>query len=111
MQENIPVKVGLMELLYGSTGVQYVIPAYQRNYTWTANREVKQLMEDISSILSGERTKHFLGIMIYLETSFSAFQRERSVKVLSTRAMCIVHSQNGFELLLLNMGSKKYSRR
>ena len=79
MQENIPVKVGLMELLYGSTGVQYVIPAYQRNYTWTANREVKQLMEDISSILSGERTKHFLGIMIYLETSFSAFQRERSV--------------------------------
>ena len=28
-QENIPIKVGLLELLYGSQG----IPAYQRNYT------------------------------------------------------------------------------
>ena len=35
-QENIPVKVGILELLRGSTGAQFVIPAYQRNYTWTA---------------------------------------------------------------------------
>lgn len=78
-QENIPIKVGLLELLLGSTEVQYVIPAYQRNYTWLANREVKQLMEDLKMVLCGERTKHFLGIMIYLETSLSPFQRERSV--------------------------------
>ena len=30
-QENIPIKVGLLELLYGSQGTQFVIPAYQRN--------------------------------------------------------------------------------
>ena len=78
-QENVPAKVGLLELLYGSQGVQYVVPAYQRNYTWIANREVKQLMEDIKVVLRGERTKHFLGIMIYLETALSPFQRERSV--------------------------------
>lgn len=78
-QENIPIKVGLLELLYGSQGTQFVIPAYQRNYTWVANKEVKQLLEDIKVVLSGEITKHFIGIMIYLETSISAFQRERSV--------------------------------
>lgn len=42
-QENIPIKVGLLELLYGSQGTQFVIPDYQRNYTWMVNREVKQL--------------------------------------------------------------------
>ena len=58
-QENIPMKVGLLELLYGSQGTQFVIPAYQRNYTWTANNEVKQLLDDINVVLRGERTKHF----------------------------------------------------
>ena len=33
-QENIPIKVGLLEFLYGSQGTQFVIPAYQRNCTW-----------------------------------------------------------------------------
>lgn len=78
-QENIPVKVGLLELLLNSLGVQFVIPAYQRNYTWVANKEVKQLFEDIKAVLSGDRDKHFIGIMIYLETNISPFQRERSV--------------------------------
>lgn len=78
-QENIPIKVGLLDLLYQSVGVQYVIPAYQRNYTWVSNKEVKQLLDDLCMVLRGERTKHFLGIMIYLETSLSAFLRERSV--------------------------------
>lgn len=35
-QKNIPIKVGLLELLYGSQGTQFVIPACQRNYTWVA---------------------------------------------------------------------------
>lgn len=79
MQENVPFKAGLLELLRVSEGVQFVIPAYQRNYTWTANKEVKQLLEDVKAVLSGKRNKHFVGIIIYLEKSFSAFRRERSV--------------------------------
>ena len=78
-QENVPIKVGLLELLYGSQGTQFVIPAYQRNYTWLAGKEVKQLLDDIKAVLRGERNKHFIGIMIYLETSVATFQRERSV--------------------------------
>ena len=61
-QENITIKAGWLELLYGSQGTQLVIPAYQRNYTWVANREVKQLLDDIKVVLSGERNKHFAGI-------------------------------------------------
>lgn len=79
MQENVPVKAGLLELLRNSQGKQFTIPAYQRNYTWTAKNEVKQLLDDIQAVLNGERTKHFIGIMIYLETQISPFFSERSV--------------------------------
>ena len=78
-QENIPVKVGILELLRGSSGAQFVIPAYQRNYTWTAKKEVKQLFDDLVAVLNNERSKHFVGIMIYLEKSVSPFHWERSV--------------------------------
>lgn len=77
--ENVPVKVGLLELLKGSMGTQFVIPAYQRNYTWSASKEVYQLFEDLEAVLSGERSKHFIGIMIYLEKAITPFQTERSV--------------------------------
>ena len=79
MQENVPVKAGLLELLCNSQGKQFTIPAYQRNYTWTAKNEVKQLLDDIRAVLNGERTKHFIGIMIYLETQISPFFSEKSV--------------------------------
>lgn len=78
-QENIPIKVGLLKLLFNSQGTQFVIPAYQRNYTWTAQKEVKQLLEDIQVVLRGKRNKHFIGIMIYLEKALTPLLHERSI--------------------------------
>lgn len=37
-----PKRSGLLQLLRTSSGCQFVIPVYQRNYTWAADREVKQ---------------------------------------------------------------------
>lgn len=78
-QENTPVRVGVLQLLYLSQGSQYVIPAYQRNYTWTANKEVRQLFDDLKEVLKGNYKQHFIGIMIYLERSLNPFVRERSI--------------------------------
>jgi len=78
-QENTPVRVGLLDLLYNSQGSQYVIPAYQRNYTWTAAKEVNQLLSDLKEVLKGNYSKHFIGIMIYLEKSLNPFTRERAI--------------------------------
>lgn len=78
-QENTPVRVGVLQLLYLSQGSQYVIPAYQRNYTWTANKEVRQLLDDLKEVLKGNYKQHFIGIMIYLERSLNPFVRERSI--------------------------------
>lgn len=74
-----PRRVGLMELLMTSTGCQFVIPVYQRNYTWVAEREVKQYLNDLSHILSQEYKNHFMGILIYLEKSIDFSTRELSV--------------------------------
>ena len=41
-QENIPIKVGLLELLYGSQGTQFVMSAYQRNYSWVASHKYQR---------------------------------------------------------------------
>ena len=74
-----PRRVGLMNLLMSSTGCQFVIPVYQRNYTWSAEREVKQYLNDLRCVLKQEYKNHFMGILIYLEKSIDFSTRELSV--------------------------------
>lgn len=80
MTEQQPRKSGLLELLRNSVGSQFVIPVYQRNYTWTANKEVKQYFDDLCSVINNPSyDKHFLGIMIYLDTPLGPYSREFSI--------------------------------
>lgn len=74
-----PRRVGLMKLLMSSTGCQFVIPVYQRNYTWRADSEVKQYLSDLQHVLHGEYKNHFLGILIYLEKSIDFSAHELSI--------------------------------
>lgn len=79
MNTQPPKNTGLLEFLKASVGCQFVIPVYQRNYTWTANKEVKQYFEDLKNILNGKYSKHFMGILIYLDTPLDYASREFSV--------------------------------
>lgn len=78
-QNQPPRKVGLLGFLRDSNGVQFVIPVYQRNYTWTASKEVCQYFEDLKCVLNGKYDKHFLGIIIYLDIPLDYSSREFSV--------------------------------
>ncbi len=111
IQENTPAKVGLLELLLASSGVQFVIPAYQRNYTWTASREVKQLLDDIKAVLKGERNKHFIGIIIYLERSLDFSRRERSVIDGQQRLTTLFLSLYAVKELMLERGMEEEAKR
>lgn len=111
IQENTPAKVGLLELLLVSSGVQFVIPAYQRNYTWTANREVKQLLDDIKAVLKGERNKHFIGIIIYLERPLDFSRRERSVIDGQQRLTTLFLSLYAVKELMLERGMEEEAKR
>ncbi|MBQ6270491.1 MAG: DUF4357 domain-containing protein [Clostridiales bacterium] len=74
-----PIRTGLLDFFRKSQGCQFVIPVYQRNYTWTSGKEVAQYLEDLTSVLKGEFSNHFLGILIYLDTPIDSFTREYSV--------------------------------
>lgn len=74
-----PKRTGLLQLLGGSLGCQFVIPVYQRNYTWTAEKEVKQYLDDLKNVLKGDYKNHFLGIIIYLEKAIDFSSREFSI--------------------------------
>lgn len=78
-EQQPPSKTGLLEFFKKSAGSQFVIPVYQRNYTWTAGKEVKQYLEDLENVLNGKYDKHFLGILIYLDTPITFATREFSV--------------------------------
>ncbi|WP_370143200.1 DUF262 domain-containing protein [Bradyrhizobium yuanmingense] len=49
--------------LFGSTNEQYVIPTYQRRYSWH-ERQVGELMDDIAAIENGDT--HLLGSIVCL---------------------------------------------
>lgn len=78
-ENQVPKRTGLLELLRQSVGSQFVIPVYQRNYSWTTGREVKQFLSDLDNVLYGNCDKHFMGIMIYLDTTIDYSSREFSV--------------------------------
>ena len=71
-------RLGLLDLLSNINGGQFVIPVFQRNYTWTSN-EVKQLFRDLESVLSNEYSNHFLGTIIYTDRSISFSERQFTV--------------------------------
>lgn len=74
-----PKRTGLLQLLGTSLGCQFMIPVYQRNYTWNAEKEVKQYLNDLESVLKGKFNNHFMGIIIYLEKAIDFSSREFSV--------------------------------
>ena len=80
MNDNeAPRRTGLLDFLRNSQGTQFVIPVYQRNYTWTSGKEVAQYLEDIKNVLSGKYKNHFMGIVIYLSKDIDFSTREFSV--------------------------------
>lgn len=68
----------LDEFIPESIGKQFVIPVYQRKYTWTVKNQLEQLMSDLKGLLDNENKEHFLGTIIYLETVVN-YKTEKSI--------------------------------
>lgn len=72
----------LDEFIPEATGKQFVIPVYQRKYTWTVNKQLKQFVSDLNGLIENENKEHFLGTIIYLETRIKSgyeTKTERSI--------------------------------
>ncbi|MFI3162930.1 MAG: DUF4357 domain-containing protein [Bacillota bacterium] len=68
----------LSELIHNN-GPQYVIPVYQRNYTWD-DKNVGRLLSDIKRILdSGNNITHFIGSFVYVIVDTINIIQERAI--------------------------------
>lgn len=59
---------------------QFVIPIYQRKYTWTVKKQLVQLMKDLVGLIEDEskQKQHFLDTIVYLEHVVD-YKTERSI--------------------------------
>ena len=71
-----PVRTNVSDLIKTTMGSQFVIPVYQRSYTWRPEAETARLMGDIQDLLKDRSATHFLGIIISMETDVSAMFKE-----------------------------------
>lgn len=74
-----PVRATLSDFIKSNMGSQFVIPVYQRNYSWNPEKETKHFMDDLQDLLKGKTASHFLGIIIYMETGISAMFRQLQI--------------------------------
>lgn len=74
-----PVRTNLSDFIKTSMGSQFVIPVYQRHYTWSPDKETARFMDDIEELLKGKSEHHFLGIIIYMETEIAAMFRQLQI--------------------------------
>lgn len=60
-------------------GPQYVIPVYQRNYTWD-ERNISKLLSDIKRIIDNDnKITHFIGNIVYVITDTINIIQERAI--------------------------------
>jgi uncharacterized protein with ParB-like and HNH nuclease domain len=76
MYAPAPVRTSVLEFIQKSMGSQFVIPVYQRNYTWKAKEEVDTFLYDVESLLRDESDAHFFGIIIYLDLPRTFYHHE-----------------------------------
>lgn len=62
-----PVRTSILDFIQKSVGCQFVIPVYQRNYTWRAKEEVEVFLDDLERLVYNKHSAHFFGIIIYLD--------------------------------------------
>jgi uncharacterized protein with ParB-like and HNH nuclease domain len=70
----------LDEFIPEAMGKQFVIPVYQRKYTWTVKNQLLQLMKDLHLLVNDEslQKQHFLGTIVYFENIVN-YKTERSI--------------------------------
>ena len=74
-ENNQPLRTKVLEFFQGTVGTQFVIPVYQRNYTWQHNIQVKKFLNDIFNIDENVKS-YFIGIIMYLSREINFKQKE-----------------------------------
>lgn len=74
-----PTRTNLSDFIKTTLGSQFVIPVYQRIYTWHPEKETKRFMYDIAQLLSKQKERHFLGIIMHRDTTISTMFKQSQI--------------------------------
>ena len=74
-----PVRTSVSDFIKTTMGSQFVIPVYQRTYTWNPEKETARFMNDLEDLIENRTSNHFLGIIIYLDSKISAMFRQLQI--------------------------------
>ncbi len=74
-ENNQPLRTKVLDFFQGTVGTQFVIPVYQRNYTWQYNVQVKKFLNDIFNV-NDDIKSYFIGIIMYLSRELNFKQKE-----------------------------------
>lgn len=74
-----PVRTSVSDFIKTTMGSQFVIPVYQRTYTWNPQKETARFMNDLEDLIENRTVNHFLGIIIYLDSKISAMFRQLQI--------------------------------
>ena len=77
-ENNQPLRTKVLDFFQGTVGTQFVIPVYQRNYTWKYNDQVKKFLNDIFNIDENMKS-YFIGIIMYLSRELNFKQKEYTI--------------------------------
>jgi uncharacterized protein with ParB-like and HNH nuclease domain len=74
------IEANLLKFLKKSS--QFVIPIYQRNYSWTAS-QCRQLWVDLMRVGRDEKlTAHFIGSIVYVERGLGNVMQQEALLVI-----------------------------
>lgn len=80
---------------------RYVIPAYQRPYSWTADH-ASQLLDDLETSFSNKETEYFIGSMICIKKDENIFEVVDGQQRLTTLSLIITQLKK----IIINQGVK-----
>lgn len=69
----------LEDFIKGAIGSQFVIPIYQRKYTWEKNKQIKRFLNDLNANLKVLDKSYFLGTIYYANVSIDFLIRKREI--------------------------------
>lgn len=75
-------------------GTEYVVPIYQRNYSWTKD-EIEQLLNDINDVPEGFKGKYYLGSLIVNQLGANVFEVIDGQQRLTTLYLLFSFLKNG----------------
>ena len=105
-----PERQNLLSYLNLINNAQFVIPVFQRNYVWQADRQVKKFIDDYDRVLRRASDAHFIGIIMFLVIPRSTSLLEYSIVDGQQRTITIFLLLQALKEIASDNGNEEFAK-